>query len=67
MPSLKKRGRSKCVRMMSPVPRLVLLTDALSPDGEPRAALMMPGARLPVLFSSIGAASAAIKAGRAAR
>jgi len=67
MPSLKKHGRPKCVRMIKPVPRLVLLADARSPDGEPRAALMMPGARLPVLFSSIAAASAAIEAGRAAQ
>jgi len=67
MPSLKKRGHSKCVQLTAPVPRLVLLADALSPDGEPRAALLMPGRRLPVLFPSIAAASAALDMGRAAR
>jgi len=65
MPSLKKRGRSKCARMRPPVPRLILLADARSPDGEPRAGLLMPGARLPVIYPSIAAASAALHAGGA--
>ncbi|GBQ91499.1 hypothetical protein AA23498_1198 [Acetobacter nitrogenifigens DSM 23921 = NBRC 105050] len=65
MPSLKKRGRPTCVCMRSPVPRLILLSDARSPDGEPRAALLMPGSRLPVVFPSIAAASAAAREARA--
>lgn len=67
MPSLKKRGRSKCVRSGGSVPRLILLSDACRPDGEARVGVLMPGCRLPVLFPSIAAASAAIEARRAAR
>lgn len=67
MPSLKKRGRPSCVRTGTLAPRLILLADALSPDGEPRAGLLMPGYRLPVLYPSIAAASAALRNQEAAQ
>lgn len=59
MPSLSKRGRPKCVRGGAPVPRLIFLADAASPDGVPRVALIMPGLRLPVVYRSVSAAMAA--------
>ena len=43
-------------------PRVILLPDAAAPDGLPRAGLLHPGARLPVLFSSLPAALAALHA-----
>lgn len=66
MPSLNERGRPSCVRSVGRMPRLILLSDACRPDGEPRAALLMPGCRLPVVFSSVSAAVAAMdrRAGR---
>ena len=41
-------------------PRVVLLPDAASPDGLPRAGLLHPGARLPVVFATLPAALAAL-------
>lgn len=61
MPSLERRGRPKCVRSGGTVPRLILMPDAIGPDGEPRAALLMPGFRLPVLYRSVSAAMAAME------
>jgi hypothetical protein len=46
-------------RMVVP-PRVILLHDATAPDGLPRAALLLPGARLPVVFPSLPATLAAI-------
>ncbi|WP_158309227.1 hypothetical protein [Komagataeibacter medellinensis] len=43
------------------MPRVILIPDAIGPDGEPRAALLMPGFRLPVLYRSVSAAMAAME------
>ena len=42
------------------MPRVILLPDAAGPDGLPRAGLMHPGARLPVLYPTLPAALAAL-------
>ncbi|UFN49394.1 hypothetical protein LPC08_01745 [Roseomonas sp. OT10] len=43
-------------------PRVILLPDAAAPDGLPRAGLLHPGHRLPVVFPSLPAALAALRA-----
>ena len=42
------------------LPRVILLPDAAGPDGLPRAGLLHPGARLPVLYPTLPAALAAL-------
>ena len=42
-------------------PRLLLLADAPDPDGLPRAALAIPGRRLPTLFPTLAAALDALR------
>jgi hypothetical protein len=41
-------------------PRVILVPEAANPDGLPRAGLLHPGARLPVLYSTLPAALAAL-------
>ncbi|MFH5927037.1 hypothetical protein [Roseomonas xinghualingensis] len=41
-------------------PRVILMPDAANPDGLPRAGLLHPGARLPVLYPNLPAALAAL-------
>ncbi len=54
-------------RRRQPAPiRLVLLEACRNAEGEPRPALMVPGARLPVIFPTLAAALAA-KSGMEAR
>jgi hypothetical protein len=50
--------RARQRRMM--LPRVILLPDAASPDGLPRAGLLHPGARLPVVFPTLPAALAVL-------
>ncbi|MCK8788255.1 hypothetical protein M0638_28290, partial [Roseomonas sp. NAR14] len=48
-------------------PRIVLLHGLTGPDGEPRAAVAMPGCPIPTLFPTIAAALAALRTLEAAR
>lgn len=54
-------GRSKCARTGALTPKIILLPNALGPDGIPRAALTMPGMRLPVVYPSVQAAMAVLR------
>lgn len=49
-----------------PVPKLILLSGAPTPDGDPRPALVIPGRRFPVVFASMADALAAQRAFRGA-
>jgi hypothetical protein len=50
-----------------PIPRLVLLTDCPTADGEPRAGIIIPGRRLPLAFADMAAAVKALRQMEAAR
>ncbi|MBI0535088.1 hypothetical protein D9599_05810 [Roseomonas sp. KE2513] len=52
-------ARHASTRRINP-PRIILMPDAAGPDGLPRAGLLHPGARLPVLYPTLPAALAAL-------
>lgn len=54
-------GRHKCARKGSVAPKIILLPNALDADGQPRAALALPGMRFPVVYSSVQSALAALR------
>ncbi|WP_424139092.1 hypothetical protein [Roseomonas chloroacetimidivorans] len=61
-PAPKRRRRTSLPQRSITLPRLVLLADAPNLDGLPRAGLLHPGSRLPVIFPNLPAALAALHA-----
>ena len=68
---MSKRARSyRKPRQRAPLPaapRIVLLHGLTGPDGEPRAAVAMPGSPIPTLYPTVAAALAALRSMEAAR
>jgi hypothetical protein len=52
---------------IGPSPRLVLLADCPTADGEPRAGIVIPGRPLPIAFATMAAAVAALRQMEAGR
>ncbi|MCK8788236.1 hypothetical protein M0638_28195, partial [Roseomonas sp. NAR14] len=48
-------------------PRLLLMPGLMNADGEPRAAVAMPGCPIPTLYPTVAAALAALRTLEAAR